>query len=70
MRHSGHTLATELLGEGASFEEVADVLGNTSNVVRQHYAKWSVARQERISMLLSRVFDTPVIHEKTAPAIY
>ncbi len=24
-----HTLATELLGEGASFEEVADILGNS-----------------------------------------
>lgn len=50
-----HTLATELLGEGATFEEVADVLGNTPAVVRKHYAKWSKARQARVDDLMSRV---------------
>jgi site-specific recombinase XerD len=34
-----HTLATELLGAGASFEEVSDVLGNSPAIVRKHYAK-------------------------------
>jgi hypothetical protein len=28
-----HTLATELLGRGASFEEVADILGNSPDIV-------------------------------------
>lgn len=37
-----HTLATELLGNGASFEEVADILGNSPEIVRKHYAKWSL----------------------------
>jgi site-specific recombinase XerD len=50
-----HTLATELLGEGATFVEVADVLGNTPEVVRKHYAKWSKARQARVDDLMSRV---------------
>jgi site-specific recombinase XerD len=50
-----HTLATELLGSGASFEEVADILGNSPEVVRKHYAKWSPARQSRIDDLLERV---------------
>ncbi len=49
-----HTLATELLENGASFEDVADVLGNSPNVVRKHYAKWSPKRQERIDDLLER----------------
>ena len=40
-----HTLATELLGRGASFEDVADILGNSPEIVRKHYAKWSPARQ-------------------------
>jgi site-specific recombinase XerD len=31
-----HTLATELLGSGASFEEVADILGNSPEIVRKH----------------------------------
>jgi site-specific recombinase XerD len=52
-----HTLATELLGAGATFEEVADVLGNSPAVVRKHYAKWSSARQARIDELMERVRD-------------
>jgi integrase/recombinase XerC len=50
-----HTLATELLGEGASFEDVADILGNSPEVVRKHYVKWSPARQARIDDLMERV---------------
>jgi site-specific recombinase XerD len=51
-----HTLATELLGAGASFEEVADILGNSPEVVRKHYAKWSTARQARIDNLMEQVW--------------
>ena len=43
-----HTLATKLLGYGASYELVADILGNTPEVVRKHYGKWSKGRQENI----------------------
>jgi site-specific recombinase XerD len=50
-----HTLATELLGRGASFEDVADVLGNSPEIVRKHYGKWSAARQSRIDELLGKV---------------
>ena len=50
-----HTLATELLGNGASFqlpsfEEMAEILGNSPEIVRKHYAKWSRARQSRIDL--------------------
>jgi len=51
-----HTLATELLGRGASFEEVADILGNTPEIVRKHYGKWSIGRQKRIDELMERVY--------------
>lgn len=51
-----HTLATELLGAGASFEEVADILGNSPEIVRKHYAKWSTARQARIDNLMDRIW--------------
>jgi integrase len=51
-----HTLATELLGRGASFEEVADILGNSPEIVRGHYGKWSVARQSRIDDLMQRIY--------------
>jgi integrase len=50
-----HTLATELLGKGASFEDIADVLGNSPEIARKHYAKWSPARQQRIDALMSKV---------------
>jgi len=50
-----HTLATELLGKGASFVDVADILGNSPEIVRKHYAKWSPARQARIDDLMARV---------------
>jgi integrase/recombinase XerC len=50
-----HTLATELLGRGASFEDVADILGNSPVIVRKHYAKWSPARQKRIDSLMEGI---------------
>lgn len=57
-----HTLATELLGRGASFEEVADILGNTPEIVRKHYGKWSIGRQKRIDELMERVyFGVPAV---------
>ncbi len=50
-----HTLATELLGRGASYEDVADILGNSPEIVRKHYGKWSAARQSRIDELMNHV---------------
>ena len=43
-----HTLATRMLEQGANFEDIAAVLGNSSHIVEKHYAKWSKSRQERI----------------------
>src|SRR5665213_1262293 len=51
-----HTLATELLGRGATFEDIADILGNSAAIVRRHYGKWSAARQTRIDDLMERVY--------------
>ena len=63
-----HTLATRLLRDGASFQEVADILGNTEVVVRKHYGKWSKKRQTNINRLMIAHFETAavtveVIHE-------
>jgi integrase len=63
-----HTLATEILENGGTFEEAADVLGNSPDIVRKYYAKWSPRRQERISTLMGRIFGTSVVHEKIEPA--
>ena len=51
-----HTLATEILEMGGSFEEAADILGDTEAIIRKHYAKWSAGRQARISDLLARIW--------------
>ena len=46
-----HTLATRMLEQGATYEDVAAVLGNSSLIVEKHYAKWSKDRQARITRL-------------------
>jgi site-specific recombinase XerD len=59
-----HTLATRLLGDGASFQEVADILGNTEAVVRKHYGKWSKKRQTNIDRLMIAHFETAAISDE------
>jgi len=56
-----HTLATRLLGEGASFQAVADILGNTAEVVRKHYGKWSKGRQDNIDRLMMAHFQSAAV---------
>jgi site-specific recombinase XerD len=67
-----HTLATRLLEQGATFEQVADILGNSPAVVRKHYGKWSKGRQDNIDRLMMAHFQsasvtgqvTKMSHEK------
>ena len=42
---------------GGTFEEAADILGDSETITRKHYAKWSAGRQARISGLLARIWD-------------
>jgi hypothetical protein len=43
---------------GGTFEEAADILGDTETIVRKHYAKWSArGRQARINDLLARLWN-------------
>jgi len=42
-------------GRDASFEGVADVLGNSPEIVHKHYAKWSPARETRIDELMIKL---------------
>ena len=53
-----HTLATEVLEMGGTIEDAADILGDSENIVRKYYAKWSRGRQARISDLLARIWHT------------
>ncbi len=60
-----HTLATEILARGGTEQDVADILGISAAVVRKHYAKWSQARQQRITRLFEAVYPgTYVVREE------
>jgi integrase len=63
-----HTLATRLLGlSHATLDDVADILGISPNIARKHYAKWSQARQARISGLMKALqLGTNVVHGQIA----
>ena len=50
------TLATELLEKGWTYEDVAEVLGNSAAIVKKHYAKWSRGRQDRLTNMMRSVF--------------
>jgi site-specific recombinase XerD len=65
-----HTLATEILARGGTEQDVADILGISPAVVRKHYAKWSQARQQRITRLFQAVYPgTFVVHEEKGPPV-
>jgi integrase len=65
-----HTLATEILARGGTEQDVADILGISAAVVRKHYAKWSQARQQRITRLFEAVYlGTYLAREEKGPVI-
>jgi integrase len=50
-----HTLATEVFVNGGSIEDAANILGDSADIIRKHYAKWSVAYQRRTVDLFRRI---------------
>ena len=56
-----HTFARILLNRpGVEVRDVAELLGNTEQMVRKHYAAWIPERQERLTALLKAAFnDSP-----------
>jgi len=59
-----HTIATELLEKGATFEDVSTILGSSPQIIRKHYAQSSQKRQERTTSLL-QTLHTGTILEQT-----
>ena len=54
-----HTFARILLERpGVTVRDVAELLGNTEQIVRKHYAAWIPERQERLTAVLKAAFDT------------
>jgi integrase len=53
-----HTFARILLQKAnVTVRDVAELLGNTEEMVRKHYAAWVPERQERLTKLLKEAFD-------------
>jgi integrase len=50
-----HTLATDILTNGGTMRDVADVLGISESIAAKHYAKWDQGRQDRITSLMESV---------------
>ena len=42
-----------MLADGHSLELVADILGNSPEVVRKHYGKWAEGRQQNINTAMT-----------------
>jgi|SRR5215471_2095412 len=62
-----HTLVRILLQNGTSVADIAALLGDTEEVVRQSYSKWVPERQERLTNVLRAAFariKTPLIQVK------
>jgi len=53
-----HTLASEILGKGRTFEEVAGILADSPATVRRHYAKWTPEYQARQDQVIRLIHDT------------
>ncbi len=53
-----HTLASDLLGKGASIEEVAGILADSPATISRHYAKWTPAYQARQDRVMELVHGT------------
>jgi len=61
-----HTLATDILAKGGSMQDVADILGISAGIAERHYAKWSLAREERIFRLMQAVHGQPYESKQAA----
>ena len=62
-----HTLTTEILVTGGTIEDAANILGDSPTTIKQYYAKWSVAYQNRTVEILRRVHGTFAAHTENLP---
>jgi integrase len=52
-----HTFVRILLENGVPVADAAELIGDTEDVLRKHYAKWVPERQERLSRILKSAFE-------------
>jgi integrase len=52
-----HTFVRILLEKGVPVADVAELIGDTEEMVRRHYAKWVPERQARLTRILKEAFE-------------
>jgi integrase len=52
-----HTFVRILLEKGVPVADVAELIGDTEQIVRRHYAKWVPERQARLTKILQSAFE-------------
>jgi integrase len=52
-----HTFVRILLEKGVPTPDVAELIGDTEQVLRRHYSKWVKGRQARLTKILQEAFD-------------
>ena len=52
-----HTFVRILLEKGVPIPDVAELIGDTEEILRKHYAAWIPGRQERLSKILQEAFE-------------
>ncbi len=55
-----HTFVRILLEKGVPVADVAELIGDTEEIVRAHYSKWIKSRQERLTKILREAFEGKV----------
>jgi integrase len=54
-----HTFVRVLLERGVSPGDVAELIGDTEQMVLKHYARWVPERQARLTRILQDAFSEP-----------
>ena len=52
-----HTFVRILLEKGVPVADVAELIGDTEEIVRRHYARWVPERQARLTNILKEAFS-------------
>lgn len=52
-----HTFVRILLEKGVPIADIAELIGDTEQIVRRHYAKWVPERQARLTKILKEAFE-------------
>jgi integrase len=52
-----HTFVRILLEKGVPVADVAELIGDTEEIVRKHYSRWIQSRQDRLTHILKEAFE-------------